>query len=118
LIYLVSRSLSRISAPHRDEAVSAPGRTARKPAPTAGRYDDLGFGDAAHAEDGIRSTAVLEEAVMHLANETGALEADLRHRAEAGSADIEARRRTFGVRGMDALVEIPPPSFRGVAVPT
>ena len=55
---------------------------------------------------------------MHLVNETGALEADLRHRAEAGSADIEARRRTFGVRGMDALVEIPPPSFRGVAVPT
>jgi hypothetical protein len=33
---------------------------------------------------------------MHLVNESGAPEADLRHAADSGSADIEARRRTLG----------------------
>lgn len=55
---------------------------------------------------------------MHLVNETDALEADLRHAADAGSADIETRRRLLGVSGMDGLIDIPNPSFRGVAVPT
>jgi len=85
LIYLLSRSLSRISA--RRHALRH-------------LLDRVPGGD-----------------VPHLVNETRAEEADLRHAAEAGSADIEARRRTFGVRGMDALIEIRTPSLRGVAVP-